>query len=60
MPEKERIGRGPKKQEVLDLEKRLQILEVSVKALILAMKQVEIEVDEYCMPKGEYYGHQFE
>lgn len=60
MPESERIGRGPKIKENSELEKRVLELEKAVKALLLGMKQVEEEVDEYLMPKGEYFGHQFD
>lgn len=58
MPENQRIGK--KIKENSDLEKRVLDLEKAVKALLVGMKQVEIEVDEYVMPKGELYGIDFE
>ena len=58
MPENQRIGK--KIKENSDLEKRVLDLEKAVKALLVGMKQVETEVDEYVMPKGELYGIDFE
>lgn len=42
------------------LKKRVDLLEITVKALITALKEAERELAEPLMPAGEYYGIKFD
>jgi hypothetical protein len=48
------------KEKIDSLEKRVQTLETTVKALLEGMKDAERETGEPLMPTGEYYGIKFE
>jgi hypothetical protein len=54
-----RIG-GKAKELIDNLEKRVQVLESTVKSLLEGMKEAERETGEPLMPTGEYYGIKFE
>lgn len=48
------------KEKLAALDARVTELERTVKAVLIAIKQIENEIDEPAMPEGSYYGETFE
>jgi len=48
------------KEKLAAIDNRVTELERTVKALLVAVKQIENEIDEPAMPEGVYYGETFE
>lgn len=51
---------GEQKPTLDDALERIQELERTVKALLLAVKDAEEQLESPIMPEGEYYGEKFE